>query len=440
MQPCSRVLAALAISTAAVVPAHAEDADLQAEVAELRAQLAELRSEVMQLRQSRVEPVMAASALDTPVVAANAEVERGQEAQHESSYREPASATTIGGYGEISYNHPTANAAASEADLRRAVLSFSHQVDDSTRLVGEFEWEHAVTSADDAGEAAVEQLYVDHELRGGLGVRAGLILIPLGTLNENHEPPTYYGVERNFVETAIIPSTWREGGLALYGNTAAGWNWNVGLTTGFDLSKWDAASSEGRESPLASIHQELQFAKAHDPSIYAASNYQGIPGLSVGGGVFTGEASQGAANYLADSARVTLADVHLRWQSGPMDLSALYARGRISDTEDLNLSFVGNPTPVPESFWGGYVQAAWRLWQGGESAFAPFLRYEAFNTAASYASMPLGLEVPAAETEHVWTAGANYWLNPSVVFKADYQSFDVSSYRDRFNLGMGFMF
>ncbi len=94
----------------------------------------------------------------------------------------------------------------------------------------------------------------------------GLFLIPSGLLNENHEPTRFYGVFRNRVETAIIPTTWREGGTLLQGNTDFGLRWDAGLTTGFDLSKWDPTSPEGKESPLGSIHQELALAKASDMS------------------------------------------------------------------------------------------------------------------------------------------------------------------------------
>ena len=90
-------------------------------------------------------------------------------------------------------------------------------------------------------------------------------------MNTNHEPTAYYGVERNFVETAIIPSTWREAGLGLSSTLDNGLTWDVGLTTGFDLAKWDAASNEGRESPLGSIHQEGQLAKSRDLSVHAPS-------------------------------------------------------------------------------------------------------------------------------------------------------------------------
>ena len=93
-------------------------------------------------------------------------------------------ATVVTGYGEVNYNRPTKNANATQADLRRVVLGLQHRFDDKTKFVGEFEWEHAVTSATDRGEAAIEQAYIEHQLNDKLAVRAGLFLIPMGLLNE----------------------------------------------------------------------------------------------------------------------------------------------------------------------------------------------------------------------------------------------------------------
>ena len=108
---------------------------------------------------------------------------------------------------------------ATQADLARAVIGFGYRFDERTRFVSEFEWEHAVTSADDQGEAEVEQFYVERSFTPKLAGRAGVFLIPSGMLNVAHEPTQYFGVTRNFVDTAIIPSTWREGGVALTGVT-----------------------------------------------------------------------------------------------------------------------------------------------------------------------------------------------------------------------------
>jgi hypothetical protein len=353
--------------------------------------------------------------------------------------------TTLWGYGQLDYNHPTTHAADAQADLTRAVIGFNHVFDESTRVYGELEWEHAVTSNVDQGESEVEQLYVEHSLAPNYGFRVGLMLVPLGLLNEHHEPSNFYGVERNFVEQAIIPTTWREGGFAAYGSTDAGLSWNVGIGTGPNLGAWDPTSDEGRASPLGSIHQELQLAKAHDPSVYASANFQGVPGLTVGGGIFTGKIGQGDTTLPVDKARVFLGEAHVRWQPGPFDLSALYTRGTISGTQDLNLVFLGQPTPVPKSFWGGYAQGAWRALEwGNESSLSPFVRYEMFNTGASYAAQPQGLGTPPLPTERVWTLGANYYLNPNIVFKIDYQSFRyddlVLGYGNRFDLGLGYQF
>jgi outer membrane murein-binding lipoprotein Lpp len=177
------------------------------------------------------------------------------------------------GYGEITYARPTDDSSGTTADVGRFVLGTAYRFDDRTRFVSELEVEHAVSSADDAGEVEVEQAWIERQVSSSTYAKLGLFLIPSGMLNESHEPTRYYGVFRNFVETAIIPSTWRELGVAFEGNTSSGLRWDVGLTTGNDLSKWDAGSSEGIESPLGAIHQEGQLARAGDLSGFLAANY-----------------------------------------------------------------------------------------------------------------------------------------------------------------------
>ena len=443
---------ALALGMALSPAARADEAALKSEIDALRAEVAALQAAVKQMQASQAQatvqpppPATAAIAAATPAPAVAPAVSSTAVAAAPPVASDSALAgTTLWGYGELNYNRPKGDAGATQADLRRAVIGFGHSFDESTRVYGEFEWEHAVASADDQGETEVEQLFVEHSLAANYGVRAGLMLIPLGLLNEHHEPANYYGVERNFVETAIIPTTWREGGVAMYGTTDSGFSWSAGVGTGPDLGKWDPSSDEGRESPLGSIHQELQLAKAHDLSGFGALNWQGIPGLLVGGGVFAGKIGQDTPDFPADAAQLVLTEAHVRWQPGPFDLSALYTRGTISDTQALNLTYLGQPTPVPKAFWGGYAQGAWRAVEWGRSSLVPFVRYEEFNTGAEYAQQPPGLGTPALPTERVWTAGANYYLNPNVVFKVDYQHFNYDDealgYGNRFDLGLGYQF
>jgi hypothetical protein len=347
-------------------------------------------------------------------------------------------ATVLSSYGELNYNRPTRRSEDTQADLRRFVLGFQHRFDAKTRLVAEIEVEHAVASADDAGEVAIEQAYAERQLSPRLAMRAGLFLMPVGLLNENHEPTAFYGVERNFVETAIIPTTWREGGVQLVGDLGEGLTLQGGVSTGFDLSKWDATSDEGRESPLGSIHQEMALAKSRDLALFGALNWRGVPGLQLGGSLFTGGASQGQAG--TPHSRVTLWDVHARWTPGRWDFSALYARGTLSNTAALNRPLVGNPTLIPAAFDGAYVQAAIQAWSDGDLALSPFVRWERFNTASRFADLGAGLTPEPAKAEQVATAGLNFAFGNGLVAKADFQRFKNDSSRNRFDLGLGWSF
>ena len=426
------ISAALAAAfLAAPVAALAQETDLAKRVEQLAAELEKVKAELAAQRAQ-------AAAAPAPAVqsAPSAPVQPDVTALAAAA----VASTVFTGYGEVNYNRPARNASGAQTDLRRAVIGIQHRFDEKTKVVAEFEWEHGVVSAEDQGESEIEQLYVEREFNNGLRGKAGLFLMPVGLLNQNHEPTAYYGVERNFVETAIIPTTWREAGLGLSGEFGDGFTWDTGLTTGFDLTKWDAASSEGRESPLGAIHQEGQLAKSRDLQLHGALNWRGYPGLLVGGSVFTGKAGHATTDFAANDARVTLAELHTRYTPGAWDLSALWAYGRISNTEALNATFAGNPTPVPSSFAGWYLQAAYKLWENADYALSPFARFESFDTARTYASQPAGLGVPTTPYERVATVGANLMVGQGVVLKADYQKFREDKSRDRVNLGVGFSY
>lgn len=449
----SLIAAAVALALAPALSAAATQEELEARVQALADQLKEVQAELAELRkQQGGAPAQAArnqSALPdtTAQPAGNAapgpapEGSTAGTANYASLF--PTEGTRSGGpnffgYGEMTYARPRENFSETQADLARFVLGTGYKFDDKTRFVSELELEHGVASSEDPGEIEVEQAYIERDLTTGVFARAGLILIPSGMLNENHEPTRYYGVFRNFVETAIIPTTWREGGVALQGNTESGLRWDVGVTTGFDLSKWDATATEGAESPLGSIHQELVFAHAKDLSGFAALNYSGVPGLRAGASVFTGGASQGQPGL--PSANVTLWEGHVRWTPGAWDLAGLYAHGQISGTREINQTLVGNPTLIPQSFMGWYLQAAYRLFDTQRTSLTPFVRYERFNTASSYADIGFGLTPGVLPDRKVWTAGLNWMFAPGVVFKVDYLDFQNTSEGDRFGIGLGYQF
>jgi len=477
-------LLALALPVAFALPvsaAQASEAELKAMITQLQqqvsAQASQLQSQAVEIRQlhQQADQLAAQQAKATPAadatqtsIASTATVTSippttittSAAANSSQSIAAPTaasttpavagtgSATSFGGYGEINYNNYVHDGSRTQADLRRFVILLNHQFSDRLSFNSEVEWEHAVTSASDQGESEIEQAFLNYQIASGVNLKTGLFLMPFGFINQSHEPPMFYGVERNEVETRIIPSTWREGGIGLYGSTQAGLAWDVGVTTGFDVAKFDDPSA-----PLHAIHQELQLAKAHDLSVYGALNYQGIPGWTIGGGVFTGNSTHDNADFKANSGgpdlsgikgRVTLWDVHTRWQRNGWDLEALYTRGTIGEAGkiDASIQAFNNANQasrpyVPGAFYGWLMQAAYTVWQHGDMTLTPFARYERYNTQSH---MPAGFAADPANADHVATVGLTFSPYPQVVCKADYQKYVDNHKNDRFNLGLGYMF
>jgi cell division protein FtsB len=380
--------------------------------------------------QAKVSKLEAAQTAESSQVKQQAQVVEQMQHSAESGAAPSAaeeSSTTVSSYGEIGYTHPTKEPAVSNVSVGRAVIFVGHRFDEATKMVGEFEWENAITSGQDSGEAEVEQLYVEHDFKIGVSGTAGLYLMPAGLINQNHEPTAYYGVFRPDVDTMIIPSTWREVGVGLSGHTDLGLTWDFGVTTDQNLSKWDPASDEGRvRGPLQAIHQEGQFATARDFAVHAALNWRG-PGTLLGASVFTGKIGQQQPDFLGNNSRLLLWEVHGRYEVAGLDLAAEYARGTISNTDALNTLFLtngtNNPTLVPSLFYGGYVQAAYRVWTDGYFKLIPFARYEILNTAAEFGNLGVAETGQVQPDEKEWTLGASFFFGEGVVLKADYRHY-----------------
>jgi len=353
--------------------------------------------------------------------------------------RTAESATSIFGYGEFNYNRYRDSERTSKADLRRFVLGFGHRFNDRLSFNSELEIEHAIASAEDQGEVEMEQAYLNYRFSDAVNVKGGLFLIPLGILNLTHEPPTYYGVERNEVETRIIPTTWRELGFGMHGALGnQGFGYDVGITTGFNSGKLDDPNTG-----IRSAHQEGSKADAHDLSIYGALNYQ-RPGLLVGGGVFTGDTGQNgqaAAPLRGVQARLTLWDLHAKYSVAGWDLQALYARGTLGDADRVNAVTSAAPTPfaAPRSMMGWYAQAAYHVYRRGEIDVAPFARYERIDIRQQE-DAALGVFQDPNNQERIKTFGVNFYVHPQVVLKADLQRYETDRTKDRLNLGLGYMF
>lgn len=260
--------------------------------------------------------------------------------------------------------------------------------------------------------------------------------MPIGFINETHEPPTFYGVERNNVETRIIPSTWWEAGVSLYGEIAPGWKYQTGLTSNLSADNFTSFASKG----VREARRNVSEAPAENIAFHARLDYSGLPGVTVGASVVTGKTGQDNILLNGADARLTLWDMHARYKVDKLDLRALYAQGHLSDAAQINTAFSAAGNQVASEFYGWYAEAAYHVYKNGDHDLAPFIRYEKWNTQAELASNTVRL---AGSENDVWTVGANYWPHPQVVLKADYQKFDKpdgDKGDKRINLGLGYMF
>jgi hypothetical protein len=390
--------------------------------------------EIEALRKDRGPAVTrgAASGKHTPI---EAKVEAQQQQIEALADRDAARSSvldrvTIGGYGELHYNNLDAKNPDNDLDqidFHRFVLLFGYDFTDNLSFRSEVEFEHAFTSGDDESPGAVEleQAYLQYDFNNSSSALAGQFLAPLGILNETHEPPTFYGVERNDVENIIIPTTYRVGGVQFSQRFGQGFQADLSIHEGLAVpTDGDSAFRvrSGRQSTAEAVARDLAYS--------IGLKYTGIPGVELGGAVqYEQDPSQAGDDSLDDG---VLWEVHTDIQRGIFGFRALYAAWDFSIDESQALA-AGVPTAQIERAGdqhGWYVEPSVRPFE--KVGF--YTRYEDIEGAR------------AQDVFDQWEIGVNYWPHPDVVFKIDYRdrSLDLASESGRgftgFDLGMGYQF
>jgi len=325
--------------------------------------------------------------------------------------------TTVGGYGEVHYTNASGPDTPGEINVRRFVIYLAHTFDERLAFRSELELEDAkIEGGEEGGEVALEQLYLDYTLSPAFTLRAGLLLPPVGIVNEIHEPPTFNGVERPLFDRDVLPTTWREIGIGAVGSLpgSSGLSYRMYLVNGLKAEGFDAVSGirggrqEGKEASFAnpSLTGRLEWAR---------------PGLRVGGSFwYGGSANQdpalGTGSF--DNA-VALISADVRYDTGPFAFRGVVANVSIADAEEINTAYGG---AVGSRIAGGYLEGAYNLL----SALVPssaqrlnaFLRYEHYDTQAD---VPSGLVRDESLARRITTFGLSYKPVYNVVFKGDYQ-------------------
>jgi hypothetical protein len=348
----------------------------------------------------------------------------------------PERTTAVSGYMDFHFNKREFE--DGRLDFHRFVLLITHRFSDRIRFVSELELEHAlVEGLEEAGELELEQAYVDFLLSRGFNVRAGMLLVPVGIINERHEPPTYYGVERPFVDTVIVPTTWFDVGAGVHGELGRGWRYRAYVMAPLNAREFTA------EEGLRGGIQKGSDANIGRPAVTGRLEYVGIPGLTAGASFWTGRS--GFEFRPRFDVPVTLGEADVRYSRDRLELRGQFAQVAISNAGLLNDAMgraVGVDPNVASGLRGFYGEAGYRVISGASYGdVGLFARYENFDTQFKMPSDYL----PLREFDRDGVVfGVTYWPDPDIALKADYSGIRSGSSTIRepnsFNIGLGWWF
>ena len=339
---------------------------------------------------------------------------------------------TVGGYAQVDYNQPEGDNGT--LDVHRLVMLLGYKFNDKVQFVTEIEYEHVK-------ELYVEQAFLQYTIADNVNLRGGLMLVPMGIVNEYHEPTTYNGVERPNVDKSIVPSTWREIGLGVTGKVDnASLRYQAYIFNGFTSVNEDKVL--GGSNGLRNGRQKGAESTINTPNLSAKVDYYGIQGLRLGLSGYFGRTQAEDDIQDLDGADVGISMIGLdaRYINKRFSARGQFIHATLSDTEDYNALYETN---LGSELKGWYTEAAYNLLPiGNEQKLDAFVRYEQYDTHA--ATKDAGIDRNLAYNRNEWTTGLNYHIAPGAVVKADYQILDNASdgndSKGQFNLGFGVWF
>jgi hypothetical protein len=358
---------------------------------------------------------------------------------------------SLGGYGEMLYENfagELENGQASDRtdqlDFLRAIVYVGYKFGDRFLFNSEIEFEHTTTEG--AGEVSLEFAYLDWLFSDHLGARAGLLLVPMGFLNELHEPPTFLGTTRPETERQIIPSTWRENGIGVFGQ-AGRFSYRAYVINGLDAVEAGSSAEGGFSGAgLRGGRQNGSEAIVEDVAAVARLDYQAVPGLVVGSSFYVGGSGQDAESPLRPDesigATTAIWEGHAQYRARGFDLRGLVALADVADVEEINaaLELSANES-VGERLTGWYVQAGYDVLHRSRlrQQLVPYVRYEWLNTQDE---VPDGFVPDPANERNILLLGVAWRPITNLIVKADYQIHgnEAETGVDRLTAAIGYLF
>ena len=392
--------------------------ELWALVQTQQAEINALKAQVEQQQLELSERALEVAEVKTENEAQSMQLEATLDYLETSPLAKTTPAVSIGGYGELHYNNLDSG---NEIDYHRFVLYFGHAFTENLSFYSELELEHALAGDGAPGEIELEQAFVQWDFSPSHRARAGMMLVPVGFLNETHEPDTFYGVERNSIEKNVIPTTWWEAGASLSGEVTPTLKYDFMLHSGLALDL-DHPSAK-KQTNIRSARQKVSEATAEALAYSGRLVWQPNANLKIGGTVqYQTDLTQGAGAGGAKDIDGLLIESHLEAFVGPFSLRALYARWDLDDA--IAVINAGS-----EKQLGWYVEPRYRV----NDRFGLFARYGEFDLQAGQNAMD-------SQNETI-DIGLNYWIHETVVIKADIQRYRFAGETNQgFNIGVGYSF
>jgi len=358
------------------------------------------------------------------------------------------SGLSIGGYGEILYEDfdteredGALSGKSDQIDALRGIVYLGYKFNDKLLFNSETEVEHGATGQ--SGSVSLEFAYLDYRLTENFGIRGGLLLSPMGLVNELHEPPIFLGAKRSITETRVIPSTWRENGIGFFGEHDD-WSYRGYLLNSFDGVGGGSSNASGFSGEgLRGGRQKGSKALAEDFAGVFRLDYSGYPGLLVGSSIFVGGVGQGRLEDGSEvSATTTIWEGHVRYLADGWDVQGVFARSTVNEVERLNelKGLTGNES-IGETLRGWYLQAGYDvLWSTPhEHQLLPYVRYEAVDTQVD---VPTGFASNPANDLDVLSIGVAWKPIGRAIMKADYQIVgnEAETGVNQLNVVLGYLF
>lgn len=301
---------------------------------------------------------------------------------------------------------------------------------------GEYE-----TEMEKGGEVALEQFHISRLIHPAFNIRAGHMIVPVGLTNYSHEPINFFGTSRPEGETTIIPSTWHETGLSVFGTFGKGYScfdYEAMVVTGLN------ADGFGRDNWVADGKQgQFEVDNFTSPAYVARLNYKGVPGLRVGASLYychdvTANADKRYKYSSVGQSALKIYSFDVLYKNKYVTARGMFIKGDLDNASaigSVNVSNSGNSyhsstmrkVAKGATTYGAEVGFNLKTILGNKPKMPtiyPFVRYDYYNpqqTADKGQTMDVRTQVSK------WTAGLNWYALPYLVVKADYTTRQIGT-------------